>query len=69
MGGDIVAPDDLVFDDAGNLYLTEITKGRVCMREPNGRVQVIQGGSNDRWELRRRTTARSSSATGFTAII
>ena len=43
MGGDIVAPDDLVFDDAGNLYLTEITLGRVCMREPNGTVRVIQG--------------------------
>ena len=43
MGGDIVAPDDLVFDEAGNLYLTEITEGRVCMREPGGRVRVIQG--------------------------
>lgn len=43
MGGDIVAPDDLVFDDAGNLYLTEITEGRVCMRAPDGSVRVIQG--------------------------
>ncbi|MBB5686781.1 SMP-30/gluconolactonase/LRE family protein [Sphingobium boeckii] len=43
MGGDIVAPDDLVFDEAGNLYLTEITEGRVCMRTPNGQVRVIQG--------------------------
>ncbi|MDP3674400.1 MAG: gluconolaconase [Novosphingobium sp.] len=43
MDGDIVAPDDLVFDEAGNLYLTEITEGRVCMREPNGRVRVIYG--------------------------
>ncbi len=43
MGGEIVAPDDLVFDEAGNLYLTEITEGRVCMREPNGRVRVIRG--------------------------
>ena len=43
MGGDIVAPDDLVFDEAGNLYLTEITEGRVCMREPNGRVRVLRG--------------------------
>ena len=43
MGGDIVAPDDLVFDEAGNLYLTEITEGRVCVRESNGRVRVIQG--------------------------
>lgn len=43
MGGDIVAPDDLVFDDAGNLYLTEITEGRVCIRTPGGTVRVIQG--------------------------
>ena len=31
MGGDIIAPDDLVFDEAGNMFLTEITLGRVCM--------------------------------------
>ena len=43
MGSEIVAPDDLVFDDAGNLYVTEITEGRVSMREPNGRVRVLQG--------------------------
>ena len=43
MGGDIVAPDDLVFDDAGNMYLTEITEGRIAMRSPNGAVRVIQG--------------------------
>jgi sugar lactone lactonase YvrE len=43
LGGDIVAPDDLVFDEAGNLYLTEITLGRVTMREPNGRLSVIAG--------------------------
>lgn len=43
MGGDVVAPDDLVFDDAGNLYLTEITEGRISMRAPNGTVRVIQG--------------------------
>ncbi|KPF91839.1 gluconolaconase [Novosphingobium sp. AAP83] len=43
MGGAIIAPDDLVFDEAGNLYCTEITEGRVCMRAPNGTVTVIQG--------------------------
>jgi sugar lactone lactonase YvrE len=43
LGGDIVAPDDLVFDDAGNLYLTEITLGRVSMREPNGTLSVVYG--------------------------
>ena len=42
-GGDIVAPDDLVFDPQGNLYATEITEGRVSVREPNGRTRVIQG--------------------------
>jgi sugar lactone lactonase YvrE len=43
MGGDIVAPDDLVFDDAGNLYVTEITEGRVSVRERNGNVRVLYG--------------------------
>ena len=43
MGGEIVAPDDLAFDEAGNMYLTEITLGQVCMRESNGKVRVLQG--------------------------
>jgi sugar lactone lactonase YvrE len=41
MGGDIVAPDDLVFDPDGNLYATEITEGRVSVRAPNGRTRVL----------------------------
>ncbi len=43
MGGDIVAPDDLVFDDEGNLYATEITEGRVSVRQTNGRTRVVYG--------------------------
>jgi sugar lactone lactonase YvrE len=42
-GSEIVAPDDLVFDPAGNLYATEITEGRVSMRAPNGTTRVIAG--------------------------
>jgi len=42
-GGDIVGPDDLVFDPQGNLYATEITEGRVSMRTPKGETRVIQG--------------------------
>lgn len=41
MGGDIVAPDDLVFDPHGNLYATEITEGRVSVRAPNGSTRVL----------------------------
>ena len=41
MGGDIVAPDDLVFDPEGNLYATEITEGRVSVRAPNGTTRVV----------------------------
>jgi sugar lactone lactonase YvrE len=43
MGGAIVAPDDLAFDEAGNLYATEITEGRVSVRKPNGDTRVLNG--------------------------
>lgn len=43
MGGSVVAPDDLVFDEAGNMYLTEITENRVTMLTPNGTHRVIRG--------------------------
>lgn len=42
MGGGITGPDDLVFDDDGNLYCTEITQNRVVMRSPDGKVKVLQ---------------------------
>ena len=43
MGGAIVAPDDLAFDEDGNLYVTEITEGRVSMLAPDGTTRVICG--------------------------
>src|ERR1700737_4613763 len=43
LGGNIVAPDDLVFDPEGNLYATEITEGRVSVRAPNGATRVVLG--------------------------
>lgn len=42
-GGGIVGPDDLAFDEAGNLYCTEITLGRVSMMTPGGEYRVIHG--------------------------
>jgi len=42
-GGDIVGPDDLAFDSEGNLYATEITEGRVSVRQPNGTTRVLYG--------------------------
>lgn len=41
--GPITAPDDIVFDDAGNLFATEITLGRVSMLTPGGDYRVIHG--------------------------
>lgn len=40
-GGDIVAPDDLVFDESGNIFATEITEGRVSILSPDGQARVI----------------------------
>lgn len=45
-GGGITGPDDLVFDDEGNLYCTEITENRVTVRSPDGKVKVLQEGIN-----------------------
>jgi sugar lactone lactonase YvrE len=42
-GNGIIAPDDLAFDDDGNLFATEITEGRVSVRAPNGVVTVAYG--------------------------
>ncbi len=41
--GKITAPDDIVFDDAGNLFATELTLGLVSMLTPKGEYRVIQG--------------------------
>jgi len=46
MGGNVIAPDDLAFDEAGNLFFTEITKGRISVREKAGRYRIIQGDIN-----------------------
>lgn len=42
-GAGIVGPDDLAFDEAGNLYCTEITMGRVSMMTPKGEYRVVHG--------------------------
>ena len=41
MGGPITGPDDLAFDDDGNLYVTEITEDKVRVLRPNGTSDVI----------------------------
>jgi sugar lactone lactonase YvrE len=43
IGGGITGPDDLVFDDAGNLYCTEITTGRVSVLHPDGSSKILAG--------------------------
>lgn len=43
MGGAIVAPDDLAFDEQGNLFATEISEGRVSMLTPGGAARVVYG--------------------------
>jgi sugar lactone lactonase YvrE len=41
-GGDIIAPDDIAFDAAGNLYATEVMDGRVSMLDTSGRARVLR---------------------------
>jgi sugar lactone lactonase YvrE len=41
-GGDIITPDDLAFDDAGNLYATEYMEGRVSVRDAGGHTRVLR---------------------------
>lgn len=41
-GGDIIAPDDVAFGPAGELYATEVMDGRVCVRETSGRTRVLR---------------------------
>jgi sugar lactone lactonase YvrE len=41
-GGDIIAPDDVAFDAAGNLYATEVMDGRVSVRDAGGRSRVLR---------------------------
>ncbi|MBW0019418.1 MAG: SMP-30/gluconolactonase/LRE family protein [Mycobacterium sp.] len=41
-GGEIIAPDDVAFDAAGNLYATEVMDGRVSVRDTAGRTRVLR---------------------------
>ncbi|EKF22495.1 NHL repeat family protein [Mycolicibacterium hassiacum DSM 44199] len=42
LGGDIISPDDVAFDSAGNLFATEVMEGRVSVREAGGRTRVLR---------------------------
>lgn len=41
-GGDIVAPDDLVFGADGSLFATEVMDGRVSVRDGSGSTRVLR---------------------------
>jgi sugar lactone lactonase YvrE len=41
-GGDIISPDDVAFDPAGNLYATEVMEGRVSVRQADGTTRVLR---------------------------
>lgn len=41
-GGDIIAPDDMAFDPAGNLIATEYMDARVSVRSPDGTSRVLR---------------------------
>lgn len=41
--GPVCAPDDLVFDEAGNMYVTDVMKAQVCVGRPNGVMEILCG--------------------------
>lgn len=41
-GSEIIAPDDVAFDERGNLYATEVMDGRVSVLEPGGHQRVLR---------------------------
>lgn len=43
-GDGIVSPDDLAFDSAGTMFVTECMDARVSVREPDGSVRVLADG-------------------------
>jgi sugar lactone lactonase YvrE len=43
MGSEIVAPDDVAFDEGGALYATEVMDARVSVRGADGRTRVLRG--------------------------
>ena len=42
IGGEIAGPDDLAFDEAGNLFITEFTAGRISVRAPGGMTRILR---------------------------
>jgi sugar lactone lactonase YvrE len=41
IGGGITGPDDLAFDEDGNIYCTEITSHRVSVLRPDGTTSIV----------------------------
>ncbi|WP_235901047.1 SMP-30/gluconolactonase/LRE family protein [Pontixanthobacter aquaemixtae] len=41
--GPVTAPDDLVFDEHGNMFITEVTLGKVSMLSADGAYRVVNG--------------------------
>ena len=51
IGSAIVGPDDLVFDDDGHLYVTEITENQVRVLRPTGQAPSSQTSSGESHHL------------------
>ncbi len=41
-GGEITGPDDIAFDEEGNLYVTEFTASRVSIRATGGATRILR---------------------------
>jgi sugar lactone lactonase YvrE len=43
------APDGMIFDEKGNLYLADLEKNKIMARDKSGNLTVITSGENVRW--------------------
>lgn len=47
--GDTPAPDGMILDDQGNLYMADLENGKIVYRTPNGKIATLVEGDKVKW--------------------